>query len=199
MMVDEILTLPLSIQCSGFIGSLMLGAALSFVFSLLKTTRLIFSPGTLTVAIEDILYCVSASAAVFAFLMKYSYGRLRWYIFAGVLLGWIIFKLVAGDIIAVVLSRLFRLAFGIIKAILNLIFTPFKVIFGSILEKSTYFTEKIYIFAKKVCYKCKFRLKKCMVPLYNFLYTAFYPMGKIKGKGCERRGKKKKTQKQFFC
>ena len=198
MMIDEILTLPLSVQCSGFVGALLLGAALSLVFAVLKATRLILNSGTFAVAAEDMLYCIFSAAAAFAFLMKFSYGRLRWYVFAGIFLGWIIFKLVIGDHLSLLLYRIAIAVFAVIKTVISILFFPFKAIFGYIVGKISFLAKILDNFTKKVRSKCKFRLKKYMLALYNLLYTAFYSVGKRSGKGCEHRGKKKKAQKQLF-
>ena len=197
-MIDEILMLPLSRQCSGFIDALLLGAFLSLIFSVIKATRSVFYPGVFTIAAEDIFYCIFSSAAAFTLLMRVCYGRLRWYIFIGIFLGWIIFKLTVGDSISAVLSYIFKIIICMITAAIKVILFPLKLIYRYIVGNILLITEKLNVFIKKVCCKCKFCLKKHMMSLYNLLYTAFNPKGKNKAKGCEHRGKKK-TQKQFFC
>jgi len=172
-MSDDILMLPLSMQCGGFIGALMLGAMLAFVFAVIKATRTVFHPSTAVTAAEDILYCIFSAAAVFAFLMRSSYGRLRWYIFAGVLLGWIIFKLTAGDMAAVLLAGVLKLIIGTAAVIFKIVFYPIKLIYGYIIEKITLFTEKLSFFIKKLCYKLESDkkeetyLSKCLEKIYT--------------------------------
>jgi len=198
MISDRIFLLPLSMQCSGFIGAVLLGAALSLVFAVLKATRLLFCPGIFAAAAEDIIYLMFCAVAAFGFLMKFCYGRLRWYVFIGIFLGWIVFKLTVGDIIAVVLSCLLKMVIAALKAVIYFLFLPIKAAVGVIKGIFTFFAEKLNKFFKKVCIKCKFCLKKYMLALYNLLYTAFCSKRKFKGKGCERRGKKKKAQKQLL-
>ena len=156
MMQDGIIMPPISAECSCFGNSLLLGAALQMVFCLICVMRIVFRHKPLQLFIEDFLYIVFMAAASFVFLMRFCYGRPRWYVFAGELLGWILFKIIIGDRVVKLLSLAVKLVLKLLSMVIAAILLPFKLVFGFIAAKLKQLLKNICKIVKKYTISAKY-------------------------------------------
>ena len=74
-------------QTAVFLQSLLLGAVLGCFYDLFRITRIAFLMPALLVLIEDLLFFLFSSIALFGFLLENNDGQIRWFILLGVVLG----------------------------------------------------------------------------------------------------------------
>ncbi len=177
-MTDIPLLLTLSAECQYFLRACLLGAALGVFFDFFRILRRSFGGGTILICLQDLFYWLVVGYVTFSFLLRYCDGRLRWFVFFGELLGWILFRLTLGGWFvafgSAVLTLIIRLVTGIFKLLLRLIRLLIKAITAPFLFLYRVFGTRIKTAAvnrvnhvKKVCRNRKFRLKKQLKLLYN--------------------------------
>lgn len=101
-----------TVQLSVLIKSIGAGFFLGFVFSVFMFLNAFYGKNTIIVLIRDILYFIFAAVFTFMFLLKYNAGTVRFYILAGILMGFCVFYLFPGAFA----GRLYRALNGKIEA-----------------------------------------------------------------------------------
>lgn len=83
--------IELSAQMYIFIKSIALGFLLGFIYNLFMLFRISFIRNFVAVFFQDIIFFVSGSFLTFLFVFETNYGQLRFYIFAGELIGFCLY------------------------------------------------------------------------------------------------------------
>ncbi len=83
--------IELSAQMYIFIKSIALGFLLGFIYNLFMLFRISFIRNFVAVFFQDIIFFVSGSILTFLFVFETNYGQLRFYIFAGELIGFCLY------------------------------------------------------------------------------------------------------------
>lgn len=89
-----------------FRDALLLGAAAMVVYDAIRIFRRIVPHGTFWISFEDVLYWIVLGIAVFLLLYYQNNGRMRAYIFGGIVLGAVIFHQLLGKFIIRGVSKL---------------------------------------------------------------------------------------------
>jgi len=189
-MADEILNIPINIQCISFLYSVAYGCVLILILSFFRAIKSIFSPPNYIVALIDIIYFLAPVLFAVFISIKFSSGMLRWYIFAGEILGFILFYFTVRDITC----RLFEDAISIILQIISyltaIIILPFKIILVPIVKATVVFKKN----SKKIYTKCKLCLKSTIKSLYNsYVWIGMSKNGSEKEVGKVARRRKRKS------
>ena len=79
-----------------FINVIALGMVMQIVYDIIRIFRRLTKRGIIIVAIEDILYWIVASFAIFYYSYEVNNGKFRVYILVGVFLGMILFEISIG-------------------------------------------------------------------------------------------------------
>lgn len=177
-MTDIPLLLPLSAECQYFLRACLLGAALGVFFDFFRILRRSFGGGTIVICVQDLFYWLVVAYTTFSFSLRYCDGRLRWFVFCGELLGWVLFRMTLGGLFVAFGSGILMLVIRLIKALmsflLRLLKLMIKIITAPFLLLYRVFGVRIKTAAinrvnhvKKVCRNRKFRLKKRLRLLYN--------------------------------
>lgn len=82
-----------------FLYACGLGLGLSIVYDIFRILRTIFLKGKIAVFIEDILYFLIVSIALFVFQLTFTEGIIRSYVVIGALLGFVICHLTLGNLL----------------------------------------------------------------------------------------------------
>jgi len=162
-MADEILNIPINIQCISFLYSVASGCILVLIFSLFSVIKNVFAPNKIILALFDITSLIIPISIAVIISMNFSSGMLRWYLFAGEILGWIIFHYTIGSIVNKIFKAIILIFLKIISFITVLIITPYRIVLIPIFKTTTVFKK----YFKKVYSKCKLCLKCTMKSLYN--------------------------------
>ena len=114
------------------IASLALGAFLSAIFRL---ARLIREQKGVILFINDFVYSIIAALCMTVLFFNLSYGRMRAFAFAFVIVGFFIWRISVGKIFMLLMSRLIRLIKRILKSIKTRIIARISAIIGWINRK----------------------------------------------------------------
>lgn len=150
-------------QIFNFILSLCFGFVFCFVYDLFRAFRICFKFKDLTIAFQDIFYFLVTSITTFCLLLVTVNGQIRGYILFGILIGFLIFKIIFSKPITVVFVYIIKLIKKIYLKINAFLMRIFGII-GGILVKIFKIIRKI---AKKVKNTCKILLQKLKCLLYN--------------------------------
>lgn len=104
--------------------AVMLGAFAGLCYDVIRILRRVRTRGKVSVWFEDILFWSAASVIMFFFLMKWNYGTVRIYIFAGFFAGMVIFEVGPGKIFVKTMSWTLKKADCVLKKMLK----PFRMI-----------------------------------------------------------------------
>ena len=77
----------LSVQMYIFIKSVALGFMIGFIYNLFMLLRISLMKNIVAVFFQDIIFFVGSCILTFLFVLETNYGQLRFYIFAGELIG----------------------------------------------------------------------------------------------------------------
>ena len=77
-------------------------------FSLLDFTNILFGKNTLAVCLRDIFFFTVSAFACFLFSLKYCSGMMRFYVFAGELMGFLVFRIFPGKTISLLWQSLYE-------------------------------------------------------------------------------------------
>ena len=117
------------------IASLALGAFLSAVYDIFRLARLIREQKGVILFINDFVYSIIAALCMTVLFFNLSYGRMRAFAFAFVIVGFLIWRISVGKIFMLLMSRLIRLIKRILKSIKTRIIARISAIIGWINRK----------------------------------------------------------------
>ncbi len=83
-------------QLIGLAVTVLTGVITGVSFDLYRVARWAFRPGRAVTAICDVVFWLFAATVVFAFLLAYSWGEVRFYMFVGFAMGFGIYRMVLG-------------------------------------------------------------------------------------------------------
>lgn len=109
-------------QTNAFLYSFLLGAGLGALYGPFKALRITFLSGKISVVLCDILFMLIASFSLFFYSLAMLYGFIRIYVLAGVIGGFILYRVTLGSL----LFRIYAPLIGFIEKILRKIRTKIK-------------------------------------------------------------------------
>ena len=137
-----------------FLGiSILTGAELFLLYDTLRIFRRMVSHGAAWIGVEDFLYWLFCTAAVFVLLYWENDGMVRWFAFGGILLGMLIYYVTLSRFLIRLNVFLFRKLMGIFQKFSNRFFAPPV----KIIKKLTGFLVKQL---QKVCHAVKMGICK---------------------------------------
>lgn len=83
--------IELSVQMYIFIKSVALGFMTGFIYNLFMLFRISFMKNAFAVFFQDVIFFVGVSILTFLFVLETNYGQIRFYIFAGELIGFCLY------------------------------------------------------------------------------------------------------------
>lgn len=92
-----------------FLIFILHGAALTFLYDILRALRRCFRHGLLSLSIEDFLFWLTAGFLTFYLAFRKSDGIIRGYAAVGILIGFLLYRLTLGPLAMAGLIRLFGL------------------------------------------------------------------------------------------
>lgn len=101
------------------------GVGLFMLYDMFRVLRRIIRHGNLLIGLEDILYWVLCTIAVFLLLYRGNDGMLRAYAFMGILMGMLTYYLLLSRYVVTLSVLLFGGIFHVVGSILHYILRPF--------------------------------------------------------------------------
>ena len=109
-----------------FLGiSVLVGAALSGVYDVLRISRRVAAHGNFWIGLEDFFYWVLCTGVVFLMIYQENDGMARGFAFGGILIGMLIYHLLLSRLFVGINVFVLKKTIGIIKKILRILFGPF--------------------------------------------------------------------------
>ncbi|MCL2057413.1 MAG: spore cortex biosynthesis protein YabQ [Oscillospiraceae bacterium] len=156
-------------QTLAFLGAIAVGAALGLVYDVFRITRIAFPIPKAVIFFQDVLYFLICAAVTFLYLMSAIHGKIRIFLLAGELIGWVLYHFTIGQLVM-------RISAAIIEGIRRTLAFLFRYIampIWRLIYRIVYlilipprFLVKI---AKKNAVKVKFYLKVRRLMMYNQL------------------------------
>lgn len=159
----------LSAQTNMFLYSFGFGFLLGILYDIVRTFRMMISRSKTIVFIADLIYFAACAVLTFAFILVMDSGKIRLYVAAGEVLGWLVYYFSFGSIAIKISAYLCRQ----IKRLFSVIFRPFLVLIRKIAgqnRKTVNFVKKTLRKSNK---KAKYILQNQRNIVYN-LYRYFY-------------------------
>lgn len=135
-----------------FGASFLCGILGGVIFDIFRALRIKVKSGTALVALEDILFWLALSGVVFAFMYRVNNGQPRWYIFVGIILGAIIYRLTVSRYIVAAFKKIFDLLCAFFKILQKIFIFPFKILkrpFKILVIPLSKFAKKIKFLTQK--------------------------------------------------
>lgn len=110
---------PLSTQLYAFGIVLLAGVSLGLFFDLFRVIRGILRPGAISTSLLDLIFWVLITPLLILYLLLANWGELRFYVLAGLALGFLFYRLLLSGIVISLLLFLVDIVF----AVLNFLFT----------------------------------------------------------------------------
>lgn len=146
-------------QTAVFFHSLLLGAALGCFYDLFRITRIAFLIPAPMVLVEDLLFFLFSSIALFGFMLENSFGQIRYFILLGVALGWVIYYNTVGSLVIKCSARIIRA----VRSLLAFFWRPF----ARMGRKAAGAGRKLQKSAQNALLRAKIGLKSRWALMYN--------------------------------
>lgn len=108
-------------QLLAFLYSAALGGIYCIIYDFLRALRKEIKFGTAAVFVSDILYSLICAVTCFCFLLAVTGGQPRGYVFAGAAVGFLVTRLTASPIVALVFCKALRAVCFVFKWISTLL------------------------------------------------------------------------------
>ena len=159
--------ITLAYETQLFLWSIVLGAALSLLYDLLRVLRAQTKHRAAAISLEDTLYFLLFAAITFGFSLKINSGQLRGYILLGEGLGWGLWHLTIGRGVVQVLGWVAQLLRRILRGVLRILLFPFYCLLRPLVKLARLVSARMRNFLKKVLQTQKYNLKRKQLLLYN--------------------------------
>lgn len=184
-------------QAKIFLLSLGFGFFIGILYDVIRLVRMLFGNGKKSFLVLDVFYMLFAATLTFLFLLTQTGGSVRAYVLLGELLGFFIYFVTLGTLIAAVFDRLtaflyrfFEKLFLGFKRVFRAMFAPIRRIFLKNAKKTH---KKVHFSIKK----SKIHLKSLRDLLYNqsIRTSAQKDLSEFKESEDGDHGKKQKKEK----
>ncbi len=185
-------------QTQLFLWSCILGAVLGVVYDFFRVLRLIKRHKASIVFIEDFIFIIISSIVLFVFSTEYVRGEIRFFIFLGSLLGFIVYILTVGNFVVNIIRKIVLFTHKVLNKIHTKILSPIFVLFVKIYQKTIAKTSKLvttFIISK-------LKTKKALKETENMVYNNHKRIENLTQRGGTKNGsqkaKSKKPKKAFY-
>ncbi len=188
-------TVPQSEQLFIFLCSLGLGFIIGVFYDVFRAVRLSITKSKVAIVVFDILFFVFGGIFTFLFTLAFNKGEIRFYIFAGELIGMAFYYFSFGIVAIKITDILVKLLHKIYSFIFSVISFPFRLLqklFSALKEKFLIKFKKTKKNSEKIQKK---HLPKLRLYVYN-LFGVLLIKPKNKAKGGNGNGKKHKEKKE---
>lgn len=141
--------IDVKLQIISFLRSMCLGVIFCILYDLFRAIRKNTASTIAEVFVEDLLFFLICTPIVFCFLLATTNGMLRAYVFLGIVLGFLLFRITLSRFTVKILDFLLKQIIKIFKA-LDKGLKVFCELVGRIFNKISLLTIKFFKKAKKV-------------------------------------------------
>lgn len=127
----------ISQQTSIFLMSVILGAAMGVLYDCFRVLRTVLPPLAKRGAViaEDIIFWLMYGFCIFCFAAEFARGQVRFFIFFGSILGFILYIVTVGSIVIGIIRSVFGAVYGFLHKVYSFVIEPFVKLFKIICQK----------------------------------------------------------------
>ncbi len=119
---------PLSDQIVAFLLLIVLGVFLGFLFDCYRLIRRLLQPKARGTILGDALFCLLITVITYCFLLFFTWGEVRLYVFLALLCGTILYLKLFSKRVLSFLVRTYSLVRKILVKLVGILLTPIKII-----------------------------------------------------------------------
>lgn len=116
-------------EAAALLAMTLCGAAISVFFDFLRSLRRVIRFGTAAAAVSDVIFWMSACTALAACLWLFNDGELRFYEFAGMIIGSALYFCTLSGVVMKLFTLLITKILKIIRLIFKILLTPLKFLY----------------------------------------------------------------------
>lgn len=120
--------LSFSFQIEIVLLAITIGFAMGFFYDIIRIFRNIVFHGNILIHIEDIIYWIFMSIAIFLIILYVNNGEIRAFFVIGIILGMLFYFFTISKLFIKVSNKILFIIKRIIKFIIECILTPFKIV-----------------------------------------------------------------------
>lgn len=113
----------------------LLGMILMLAYDILRIIRIVLPHRSFFTGLEDMIYWLAVSGAVFVTLYRGNDGIIRWYAVAAIILAMLLFNLCISRFLVPVIGRLLRVPVDFLGKVLQSIYKKVKIVCRSIKKR----------------------------------------------------------------
>lgn len=118
----------LSQQVTVFLSTISCGIITGFIYELFRLSRKLFQTSDFVVFICDTIFWLVSSVLSFATILYFNSGQLRWFLFAGFIIGGVIYFTLLSGIVSKIIVLVIRIMVRLYFIIKKILAVPLKII-----------------------------------------------------------------------
>jgi spore cortex biosynthesis protein YabQ len=140
---------PILLDSVLFLHSAVLGFLLGLYYEVFRFLRLAFPHKSILVALEDLAFWIPTTAVFLLFTFAFSDGILRWFSFAGALIGFLLYRYSLGRLLFFFAKQILDTVKGIFRFFYQKTVLPLVIVFKNITNWLCSVIKRIGIIARK--------------------------------------------------
>lgn len=153
-------------QVKLFLLTVLIGIIFGIVYDVIKTMRKIFAHSNIIIQIEDFIYWIVISSAMFLIMLNKNSGQVRGFCIGGTLLGMLLYSILLSKFVVKSLVSILNFVAKIILNVLRIMAYPIRILIKILAGPSKFILN--YIFGMG-----------CLIKKYLYISNQY---AKIKGK-----------------
>jgi len=125
-----------------FLSTILVGACIGLFFDVLRIFRKTVPHSNIAVQIEDLLFWLTVTIAVFYFMLLRNFGEIRLFSIIGIALGLALYFAILSQWVLKVSVGVINYIKKVILSALMIIFTPFRLFFGWLIRPIISFLKR---------------------------------------------------------
>lgn len=150
-----------------FLWACVIGIGLGIVYDFFRVFRIIIKHNKTAVFFEDVFFTFIFAMTLFIYSTEKARGELRFFIFLGAFLGFILYVFTVGYVVVTIIRKVVTTIYKVVKFIYNKVSPPIKKILGIVVQKSKKLFVKNTLTFKKIALKKQKSLKQRRSMVYN--------------------------------
>ena len=119
-----------------FLWACVIGVGLGIVYDFFRVFRILINHNQTAVFVEDVVYTFFFAMTLFVYSTERARGELRFFIFLGAFLGFVVYTLTVGYIIVSIIRRVVTFIYKILHAVYIRISVPVKKLVCTLVQKT---------------------------------------------------------------
>lgn len=180
------------------VKAIILGAGIGVFYDFFRILRIAVKTHSVIIFLEDLIFFICAAIATFFFIFQTNTGQIRWFIFFGLIVGFVLYYLTIGKLVIKVSEFIINFIKSVFKILFKIFIKPFIIIFRWFYKKISPVCINIKNKSKIVHNNVKNGLKSKRNMVYNLCRRNIqnYKTNKRRKKGLGNKNDKNKTQRK---